>query len=857
MQAADDIASEFTRLRVRLGLLPATERPMLDGRYRIEQTLGRGAMGVVHRVWDERLRRQVALKVVRAATGISIARLHDRLEREAQALAKVDHPNVVHIHDVGSHDGATYLTMQYVPGTTLRRWQEHEDRSFAERLDAYLQAARGLAAAHAGGLVHRDFKPDNVLVGDDGIVRVADFGIAAALVPEELHATLDTLAEASARSTSEGPDPNTHDSRTGTGMLMGTPPYMAPEQLAGAHATARSDQFGFCVALWEALVGSRPFVGQTRAQMIAAIQQPLHRTPGLPSWLWPILQRGLAHDPAARFADMNELISAIERARGRGRRLATRGGLVLALVGALAVGRVLEPGSAIEQQSCDEFVAAIDDVWGPSRRPELTGLEAIDPAATQHAITTLDQLRERWRASAGLLCQHDLAPAPDARQRVCHEAWLTTLGRSVDLLIERGSAETLAQAPDLLARLIPPHGDFCALELDPSLDPELAELVARAREAAEFGDLDRAQQLVEEALEFAGSGVAGAYSAEQAEALAARGELLVLTGDIDAARANLAQAFSHAIASGHRRALLDIALWRAQAAVLPGREPAPELALAYLEAVEPIAHALELGPDDVRRGDLEIVRALVEQAGGRLDQAHIHLERAVEIHTRADQPIRVARALINLGTLDHERGELALAQASYQAAARVLQDAGVPERHRLRLALDYHMGLIGYQTSELAGLEPLDRVARLHGDPLTRLRALDYGLALAFDVGTPEQARSWADRARSALSEQAEVPDDLALEIESMVALVLANQGDPVGEALLDAVEARAAELDEETHVNLRCTRIDWLEEQGRCTEAATRLATLDAHVATLEREFRDRVYAAWRASKPAPKCTD
>jgi tRNA A-37 threonylcarbamoyl transferase component Bud32/tetratricopeptide (TPR) repeat protein len=858
MQAADDIASEFARLRVRLGLLPATEHPTLDGRYRIEQTLGRGAMGVVHRVWDERLRRRVALKVVRPATDISAARLQARLEREALALAKVDHPNVVHIHDVGSHEGATYLTMQYVPGTTLRHWQEYEDRSFAARLDMYLQAARGLAAAHAGGLVHRDFKPDNVLVGDDGIVRVADFGIAAALVPEELHETLDTQAEASQRSTtSEGSESSTHDSRTATGMLMGTPPYMSPEQLAGARATARSDQFGFCVALWEALVGTRPFVGQTRTQLQRAILEPLHRAQGLPSWLWPILQRGLAHDPADRFADMNELILAIERARGRGRRLAMLGGLAAALVGALALGRVLEPETTIEQQSCADFVAAIDDVWGSGRVPELARLTAIDPAATEHAIATLDQLREQWRSSATMLCEHDLAPAPDARQRVCHEAWLIALGRSVDLLIERGNAETLKHAPYLLARLVPSQADFCALELDPSLDPELAELAVRAREAAEFGDLERAEQLAAEAIELASSRMVGPYSAELAEALEARGELLVLGGDIDAARASFAQAYAHALASGHRRALLDIALWRAHAAVWPGREAAPELALVYLEAADPIAHALELGVDDPRRGDLEIVRALVEQARSQPEQARVHLERAEAILTRAGQPIRFARALINRGTLDHERGELALARVSYRAAARVLGEAGVPERHRLRLALDYNLGLIACQTSELAGLEPLDRVARLHGDPQIRLRALNYGLALAFDVGTPEQARSWADRALEALAGQADAPADLAIEIEWIAALVLASQGDSSGEARLDAVEARAAVLDEETHVNLRCTRIDWLEQRGRCTEAASRLAELDAHVATLEPELQDRVYAAWRASKPAPECSD
>jgi serine/threonine protein kinase len=156
---------------------------LIDGRYRIERLLGRGAMGEVYLAHDQRLGRLVALKLVRASSYATAQRLQVRLEREALALARVAHPNVVGIHDVGTHAGQTYLTMQFVPGTTLRQWQR-DTRTTSERIDVYLQAGRGLAAAHSGGVMHRDFKPDNVMVGDDGIVRVLDFGLAAALQPE-------------------------------------------------------------------------------------------------------------------------------------------------------------------------------------------------------------------------------------------------------------------------------------------------------------------------------------------------------------------------------------------------------------------------------------------------------------------------------------------------------------------------------------------------------------------------------------------------------------------------------------------------------------------------------------------------
>jgi tetratricopeptide (TPR) repeat protein len=416
-------------------------------------------------------------------------------------------------------------------------------------------------------------------------------------------------------------------------------------------------------------------------------------------------------------------------------------------------------------------------------------------------------------------------------------------------------APTLAKAPDLLARLVAPQGNYCALEPDPRVDAEVSRMAAAAREAAEFGDLERARELADSAVARALELDEGPYSVERAEAFAARGEVSFIAGEIEPALATLADAHAQSLASNHRKALFEVALWRAQAAVAPGREQRPELGESWLEAAEPIVHALQMDPADPRRGDLESSRALIEQARGNLELALEHHQRAQAIYARAGQPIRVARALINVGTIHHQRDDLDRARSAYQQAARVLADAGVPQQHRFSLALDYHLGLIAYQSSDVAGLARLDRVARLHADPLTRLRALGYGLGLALDVASPELAREWASAALAQLDGQPDAPADLALEIESSAAFVLASAGDPQGEVRLDAAEARAAALDDETHVNIRCSRIDWLEEQARCDEAARRLEALDGFVESLDPEFRARVYASWRAGKPSAEC--
>jgi predicted Ser/Thr protein kinase len=269
------------------------------GRHAILRQLGAGGMGVVYAAYDEELDRKVALKLLHGETG-GDSEGQARLVREAQALARLSHPNVVQIHEIGEHRGHVFVAMEYVDGVTLDAWQRSEKRSLPAILAAYHQAGEGLQAAHRAGLVHRDFKPENVLVGHDGRIRVADFGLA------RRDAATDPAAAASALAADD-------DATSTYGAVAGTPAYMSPERFRGSPADARSDIFSFCVALWEALHGERPFAGRHVHELAVSVTTGNRRPPTveLPARLQHALERGLAVDPDARWPTMEPLLAAI------------------------------------------------------------------------------------------------------------------------------------------------------------------------------------------------------------------------------------------------------------------------------------------------------------------------------------------------------------------------------------------------------------------------------------------------------------------------------------------------------------------------------------------------------------------
>jgi serine/threonine protein kinase len=268
-------------------------------RYRIVSLLGAGAMGHVYRAHDPDLQRDVALKILRRQE----AGLEKRLFREAQALARLDHPHLVTVHDVGACGGVVFVALELVEGVPLSLWMREPGRTLRERIDALLAAGRGLAAAHAAGVVHRDVKPDNVMVEPDGNVEIVDFGLARGIGERD-----------------DAREPDASDAfaldLTVTGAILGTPAYMAPEQHAGDPADARSDQFSFAVTCWEAIHGVRPFAGRRHAEIAAAVLAGELREPTarVPARLNAALRRALACEPEQRFPDLRALLAAIEDA---------------------------------------------------------------------------------------------------------------------------------------------------------------------------------------------------------------------------------------------------------------------------------------------------------------------------------------------------------------------------------------------------------------------------------------------------------------------------------------------------------------------------------------------------------------
>jgi tRNA A-37 threonylcarbamoyl transferase component Bud32/Tol biopolymer transport system component len=299
------------------------------GHYILLEELGRGGMGVVYAARDRKLNRKVAIKMLRRDGD---AKLQRRLIREAQAMAKLVHPSVVTVHEIGEHEGSTFIVMEYVEGQTLRQWLTAQPRSVAEILAAFMAAGRGLAAIHEAGLIHRDFKPDNSMIRVGGQVLVMDLGIAR-----------DGAGLALATASPEGLDDAPVD-LTRDGTLMGSPAYMAAEQFSAAEVTSKTDQFSFCVSLWEALYGERPFAGETMMALIDAVSTGRMRASkrsDVPLALRSVLERGLQVDPQARFDSMTALLGALETASGSRKRTRARlawGAAVVVALGSAFVG---------------------------------------------------------------------------------------------------------------------------------------------------------------------------------------------------------------------------------------------------------------------------------------------------------------------------------------------------------------------------------------------------------------------------------------------------------------------------------------------------------------------------------------
>jgi tetratricopeptide (TPR) repeat protein len=626
---------------VRRALFGRDDDPVKVDRFVILERVGKGAMGVVYAAYDPKLDRKVALKLL-SATSESARR---RALREARALARVSDPNVVVIHDAGEFERQAWVAMELVAGSTLERVVPSA-RGWPAIVRLFCAAGRGLAAAHEAGIVHRDFKPANVLVGSDGRVRVVDFGLAH-------------LGAAPPRSTMvvHGIDSTSGSSSSRAGQ-PGTLSYMAPEQLEGNDPDARADQFAFCVALFEALFGHRPFVAPTRTELLARMragEPAIPARPRIPSWLGRVLRRGLSLCAAQRYPSMRALVAELESHDSR----PARGAVLAIAVGLVAAASAYAAGSTGEN-ACSEAGDEVAAIWTDRARNDMeagfhaTGLPYADRAWTS-ASGGLDAYAQALSGMRIAACEarseHRASDVREQRRDECLRARSRSLADTVRLL---GAADrdVVARASEIVDAL--PEVELCAHEtvLASTLavpDSEAERLAIEAvrddvvaaeglRIAGRYSD---AEALATDA---AASAQTIGYSPLVAEASATLASSRAIQGDTAAAERMLRDALFIAETSNHvelaARIATDLLLLLADD---PGRtDHAEEMAARcwtdIVRAGEPQKQVI---------GYLDAQR-LIHTNKGDYEEALAWSVRAVQ---RADDPLEQAVALSGRGTL--------------------------------------------------------------------------------------------------------------------------------------------------------------------------------------------------------------
>jgi tetratricopeptide (TPR) repeat protein/predicted Ser/Thr protein kinase len=716
-QAVGDSATRPTRTG---GQLQPGE---LVGRYVVLSKLGAGGMGVVYAAYDPELDRKVAVKMLLTdADGRSLqTEGRSRLLREAQALAKFSHPEIVSVYDVGEHKVGVWVAMEFVDGRTLHAWAVEHPRSWREVLDVMLAAGRGVAAAHAAGLIHRDLKPDNIMVGHDGRIRVMDFGL--------------TRSQAESESKSDG--------------LLGTPAYMAPEQFASAEITAAADQFSYCVTLWELLFQERPFAGSSIMEIASAVLEgrlrlPTHRR-RVPVWLRRICERGLARNPADRWPSMQALLAALERGHTRARMRLLAGVLAgVALVGLAVVGyQRHETAQAV--LACETEGASIQEVWNDDARARVrTGLLATKAS---YAETTSEKLMPYLDAQAQLWQQHRTTACRNANvehswdaEMLARASWclderrlelaslVSEFERADPVVLQRAvlAAAGLAKISpctdeDTLTRLPPPPQDQSRAAVA-EVRAELArastlsvagkygeglEVVVSARERAETldwpplsaaarqveallleksGEFEKAEEVGVAAYMEAVKAGAWAVAADAATRLAFNvgvRQARARDGRVWAGHAELAIGFAgDGLGLREAQRLTTLAILHELTAELDEALQLHEQALALLEQA--------LGPEHPEIAPILNNLGNVRFAKGEFEAAKRQYERAAALRELALGPNHpeVAASLANIGNVHAMTGEFELARQFYERSRVIVENALGPEHPDVAIYLN-------------------------------------------------------------------------------------------------------------------------------------------------------------------------
>ncbi|MEX1366662.1 MAG: serine/threonine-protein kinase [Nannocystaceae bacterium] len=669
------------------------------GRYFVMDVLGRGAMGVVVRAFDPELERTVALKVVNPgfAAQADAEEVRARFVTEARALARLSHPHVVAIYDVGTHGEHVYLAMELVEGTDVAKWLR-EPRPWPQVVSVFRAVAEGLAAAHEAGLVHRDVKPGNMLLGRDDRVRITDFGIARLSAGPSTAPPTD--AESGAEPDSElGP---TDDGITQAGFVVGTPAYMAPEQHSGDAVGPAADQFALCVALYEGLYGRRPFRGDPRR----VAYDKLHGKVSLPDdtevprWLGAVVLRGLRVEPDERFADLRALVAALDDDPSRRRRRwAVRAG-ALSVVVAGAVGWALAMGGPA---ACEGTGGGMAQAWNDDMRQQLheafvaTGRSYAEPTASA-VQTRIDEYARAWTTMRQDACEAtqvrgeqseavlDLRMACLDRRLDEVRALLGVLRHADGEIVDRAltaaaglsGLDRCADAAALSAEVPPPADEDARLESE-----GIRGVLAAAR-------ADRLAGLYDHGLEAARSARARAdalgYAPVQAEARLVEADLVDELGRSPEAIELAKEALWTAQAVGHDEAAAAASVLLVWLLGERGGEPAAGLDWArYAEAT-----LQRSGDDDVLRGRLWLYEGAARTNAGDFDGGQRAYERALA-HTRdrlGDEHPSVPAIVQDMANLELLRGHLDAALAGTRDALARLESIYGPEHPRCALAHD-------------------------------------------------------------------------------------------------------------------------------------------------------------------------
>jgi len=685
------------------------------GRYVVTGRLGEGGMGMVCSAWDPDLDRKVAVKILRARDDSERAR--SRLLREAQALARLSHPNVVNVHDVGTTDDRVFIAMEHLDGATLKGWLRERPRRWHEIVGVFAAVGRGLAAAHDAGIVHRDIKPSNILIETTGRVRILDFGVArwvetdAGTPPSRP----DHEAPLPASQDDNPPSGTTTEPLTHAGALVGTPPYMAPEQKRG-EATTATDQYSFSVSLFESLVGRRPQSADDARQQRS-----------LPRWLTRVLARGLARDPGERFASMaaltHELHAGLRRRRRRPWLAAAAAAAAAASVGAAVIAGGVAPAP------CSDAGASIDSVWNQRARDDIRarfGESGRPHAGLAFASVSeaLDRRAARWRDTRVEACKDTLVRGIQSDRLMdlrmhCLDRVRARFGALVSVFRTDADGDVVDRSLEAVNALsdVAPCNDARRLEQATPLPnaPEQRAAIADVREALDQAaareSAGRYQAALETVAPLAGPADETAFAPVVAETRALLGDLQHTTGDLEAAESSYHAAL--AAAARAKDDAMTARLWIRLVGLIGHEGSRYDDALA-LEQVTRYAMARAESPAEDRarlannlgliyagRGDHERSQAFHEQAlalqqdhlgkahpstavsltnignalnaRGELDRARQALERAVAIdekHVGAWHP-EVASSYVNLARVLANQGEFDEAEKLYGRALQI------------------------------------------------------------------------------------------------------------------------------------------------------------------------------------------